>query len=145
MPEELSLPVKQESENKGTIKRIFILALICRLLIILIVAIIPGMGSGFMGDEITFDDYRYESGAEYYADNAKRLFDVDTFADAYSQFNDWTGINFKENPLSTTALWYWICCITFYIAKTKWAIRILNAIFASFAIVWVYKFANLVC
>ena len=132
------------STNQNKIKRVIIEAIFFRLLMLCIVFCFRDyMEDGFIGSSTYYDDYRYELGAENYASNAKTLVDVPAFVQAYAEVGDWVGYKLAT-PFDSTPLWYWVACIVIYIFKTKWALRILNVVISSVAILYVYRFAYMV-
>lgn len=132
------------STNHNKIKRIIITAFFVRLLMLFVVFYFQDyMEDGFIGSSTYYDDYRYELGAENYAVNAKSLIDVSAFVQVYAEVGDWVGYKLAT-PFDSTPLWYWVACIVIYIFKTKWVLRILNVVISSVAILYVYRFANMV-
>lgn len=96
---------------------------------------------GFIGNSPLYDDYRYEQGAVLYVQNAEHIIDTRTFTNVYDSLGDWTGHNLV-NPLVSTPLWYWICCILVYITRTRWSIRILNIIVFSISMIYIWNITN---
>ncbi|MBF0580414.1 glycosyltransferase family 39 protein, partial [Erysipelotrichaceae bacterium RD49] len=136
------MAMKLKSSNQ---MQIFLRALLIRLVMLAIILIVDnGMEKAFMGATTYFDDYRYELGGEAYAVTAKSLVDIDAFVKAYASVGDWVGYHFLENPLEASPLWYWIVSILFYITRSYISVRIFNVIISSIAVVYVYKFADLV-
>ena len=132
------------STNHNKIKLIIITAFFVRLLMLFVVFYFQDyMEDGFIGSSTYYDDYRYELGAENYAVNAKSLIDVSAFVQVYAEVGDWVGYKLAT-PFDSTPLWYWVACIVIYIFKTKWVLRILNVVISSVAILYVYRFANMV-
>lgn len=132
-------------ENKIKEKQIFCRALIVRVIMLVIIFIFSGyMADGFIGSDTYYDDYRYEAGGEYYSENAKSIIDIGAFVSAYASVGDWVGYHFLESPIDASPLWYWIVCIIMYITKSKWAVRMVNVIFSSLAILYVYRFTKII-
>jgi len=126
----------------GDIKSIMLGAFSARLVALLIIFIItPDMSMGFLGNTVKQDDVRYEAGAIYYAQNAKRLIDKNTFIEAFERLGDYTGR--VSNPFSATPFWYWATCLFVYITKTTISIRIFNITISVLAVWYLYKLVNL--
>lgn len=119
------------------------MAVLVRVIMLILIAILgfklPALG--FIDNSHLYDDYRYEQGAFLYEQQARELFDVEAFTASYDSLEDWTGHNLS-NPLDSTPLWYWICCILVYVTKTRWSIRILNIILFAASIKVIWKIAN---
>lgn len=130
-------------QRKKDINSIIIMAVLVRVITLMVIAILgfrlPALG--FIDNSHLYDDYRYEQGAFLYEQQAKTLFDAEAFTAAYDSLEDWTGHNLS-NPLDSTPLWYWICCILVYVTKTRWSIRVLNIVLFAAAIKVIWKIAN---
>ena len=113
-------------------------------MLVVILLIFGGMEKAFIAETTYYDDYRYELGGAVYASSAQTIIDVDAFVKAYASVGDWVGYHFLENPLDASPLWYWIVCILMYITKSYVSVRIFNIIVSSIAVVYVYKFSELV-
>lgn len=137
------MPDMKELCNTRHCERIIMItALLLRLIALLVVyGTADGMAAGFVDSTTYYDDVRYEAGAEYYSEHAADVIDVDTFTQAYDQYEDWVGHKLAT-PFDSTPLWYWVCCITTYIFRTKWAIRLLNVLLASLGVLYVFRFAE---
>ncbi|WP_133067082.1 hypothetical protein [Eubacterium maltosivorans] len=140
----MSEACQNENKKSSKIKGIVMIAICIRVIVLLFIAFFANnMSEGFVGSSTYYDDYRYEKGAEYYAQNATSLIDVSAFMSAFASVGDWVG-NKLSNPFESTPLWYWIVCILTYLTKTVWSIRILNILLASFTIVYVFRFTDLI-
>lgn len=125
-------------------KRIFFTAFIIRLIMLIIIICIPNDGKkAFKAPDIYYDDFRYEEGASLYSIAASKAIDYDAFTEAYISVDDWIGYNFVKNPFIHTPLWYWFVCVLMYWTKSYISIRIANIVFASIAVIYVYKFTEI--
>lgn len=126
-------------------KKVFLKAFVARLIVLLLIFFLRNVfENGFIANDVYYDDYRYEVGGEYYAQNAKAIIDVDTFKNAYASVGDWVGYHLKTGVWNSTPAWYWIVCIIMYLTKTKWAVRLLNIVLSSIAVIYVHKFTKIV-
>ena len=127
-------------------KKIFTITFLIRILMLIVIFILSEyMERGFISSDMLVDDWRYEEGGIYYSQNAKSIFDVETFTEAFARLGDNTGYGMTLSRLFTksTPFWYWVVCITIYITKTYWAVRILNIIIASFCSIYIYRFTKI--
>lgn len=129
--------------KKSNLLKILVIAFIVRLCALGMVYFSGDWSEAFLGPNINVDDWRYEEGGEYYANNANSVVDTETFRTAYYLLGDWTG-NHIDKPITQATLWYWIVCIVMYFTKTKWSIRFLNIFLSVLSIIYVYKFTELV-
>lgn len=122
-------------------KDIILLAFLVRIIMLLTIFILGDtFPDGFIGSSNN-DDARYEAGGLLYANMASSIIDVEAFTNAYASLGDWIGYGLAT-PFSSTPLWYWIVFIIIYIFHTEWSVRFFNILIASFAIKYVYEFAE---
>lgn len=130
-------------KNSTSINFIIELAVILRLIMLVIIMFSGQWESSFIGEGLS-DDWKYEVGAEYFAQNANGLFDRDTFTTAYMVTdNDSVGYNL-ERPFSIATFWYLIVCFITYFTKTKYCIRLFNIFLTAVSMIYIYKFSSLV-
>ena len=132
-----------EKSDNNKIKRIVIISLFLRILVLIIVLLSGSFGDAFVEVSMNVDDWRYETGGEYYSEYARSVIDPQTFTDAYMRLGDSTGHHI-DKPITNATIWYWIVCILMYFTKTKWSVRILNVFLSSLSIVYIFRFARLV-
>ncbi len=126
----------------GKIEKTCLFAFCIRLLVLVIVVLFAKEVSlGFYGtDLVDLDDCRYLAGAEVYMNNASSIVDVDCFTKSFAQFGDRTG--YILNEPTSTPFWYWVVCITAYLTKTTFSIRLLNVILGTASVYYVYTFTK---
>lgn len=127
---------KQITEEKRILYEAFLVRIIVLLCVVLLADFLPAYG--FIGNTPLYDDYRYEEGAALYAQKAESLIDIDTFREVYESMGDWVGYHLA-NPFTGVYLWYWIACILVYVTKCRWSLRLLNIIFMTFTVKYVYE------
>lgn len=141
--------VKDDERITRNARRIFTIALLLRCFALAIVmASGSEMSFGFLGPQYTNDDARYQLGAESYAASANTLVDSDAFTTAFANYNDWTGFDLQASPLALFTkgcAWYLIVCGLVYLTKSTITIRILNILFGSLAVIYIYEFAEITC
>lgn len=124
------------TEKKIILYKAFLIRIIVLMCIVLLADILPAYG--FIGNTPLYDDFRYEEGAVLYSKKADSLIDVKTFTKVYESMDDRVGYHL-DNPFTGVYLWYWIACILIYITKWRWSLRLLNIIFMTFTIKYVYE------
>lgn len=119
----------------------FLLALAVRLLVLMLIFVLgPDVSGGFIANSVEYDDVRYESGAQYYAENASSLFDLNEFQVAYAQYGDRTGYQTDE-IFTRGSLWYYIVCFVVYFTQGTLVVRLLTVFANAATTIFIYKIA----
>lgn len=117
----------------------FLIRIAMLICIVLLADVLPAYG--FMGNSVSYDDYRYEQGAIEYAHSADGIIDLPAFTKIFDSMRDNTGHHTSSlyDFFSWSTLWYWIVCILAYITKWRWSIRILNILLVTLSIKYIYR------
>lgn len=111
---------------------IVIIGLILRLLVLFFVYYFQSnLTTEFMVRDVLHDDLKYTLGAQFYAEGATSLFDIDAFNIAMLKVNHIASAS-NEN------FWFWFISIVYYMFRSELMLRLINISFSVVSIILIY-------